>query len=392
MSDPGVQSSDPHRRTEQLIAEIRGKVAQRLATGRYSEETAAGLAAEPGYLRRLQPARGELSFEFERALADIRQAIHFRPFSRATTSRVPGLSFARRALRKLTAPDFENVYRQLDQPLRRLHDAASLLQQQIDAIEPPLVAAAADRQTQIDDALVELRRAESLLRSRAHWADEPLGFSYRAFEDRFRGSETEIRDRSRDLMPEFVELAPVVDLGSGRGEILDLLREQEIECLGVEIDREMVELCISRGHTVIHDDVIAYLERTAHGSLGAVVSFQVIEHLSISQAAAMIRLAFDVLRPGGLLMVETLNPRSLGIFSGALYLDPTHLKPVHPDYLDFLAHDAGFSEVEIRGRSFAPKAALIDLDVVDDPGIRRNFEQLNSILFAPADYLLVARK
>ena len=152
-------------RTDELVEEIRGRVSERLATGEYSEQVADALLSEPGYLRRIQPSRGELIAQFNGNVAAVRQALVFRPYGRSTASRIPGVSLARRALRKLTSTDIEQVYAQIDAPLRRLADSVELLQQQIDAVEAPLVAATVQRHIDLDHALSELRRAEMLLRS-----------------------------------------------------------------------------------------------------------------------------------------------------------------------------------------------------------------------------------
>jgi len=157
----------PRVRTDQLVDEIRERVSGRLAIGEYSEQVAEALLSEPGYLRRIQPARDELIAEFSSTVAAVRQALEFRPYGRSTASRIPGVSLARRALRKLTSTDIEQVYAQIDTPLRRLLEAVQLLQQQIDAVETPLVAATVQRHTDLDHALAELRRAEMLLRSAA---------------------------------------------------------------------------------------------------------------------------------------------------------------------------------------------------------------------------------
>ncbi len=72
-------------------------------------------------------------------------------------------------------------------------------------------------------------------------------FQYVGFEDRFRGSESEIRARLADYVPYFAGQSNVLDVGCGRGEFLDLLREKGISAKGLDLNAEMVEVCTSRG-------------------------------------------------------------------------------------------------------------------------------------------------
>ncbi len=110
----------------------------------------------------------------------------------------------------------------------------------------------------------------------------------------------------------------------------------------------------------------------------------------------LIALAADKLRPGGLLVAETINPASLYVYGHALYLDPTHTTPIHPLYLSFLCQEAGFASVEVQHRSFPPdgrEAAGRDRvrrRLVD--GVNRTIERLNDLLFGPQDYAVLATR
>jgi hypothetical protein len=78
-------------------------------------------------------------------------------------------------------------------------------------------------------------------------APDPNAFAYVAFEDRYRGSTDEIRKRLQDYLPLFAGATNVLDVGCGRGELLDLLREQGVQARGIDINDEMVALCRTRG-------------------------------------------------------------------------------------------------------------------------------------------------
>ena len=72
---------------------------------------------------------------------------------------------------------------------------------------------------------------------------------YRTFEDKFRGSRMLIKSRLRVYLP-FVEPlkdintdTTALDLGCGRGEWLELLKEVGISGHGIDIDDEMLLAC-----------------------------------------------------------------------------------------------------------------------------------------------------
>ena len=151
-----------------------------------------------------------------------------------------------------------------------------------------------------------------------------------AFEDVFRGPE----ERVRELLEPYVELLrghePVLDLGCGRGELLELLAEAGIEASGVDVDQGMVERSRAKGLAVEQADAVSYLEAQPEGSLGAVVAIHVIEHLAYEELQRLLELARRALRPGGLFVAETVNPHSVQAFK-TFWVDPTHRAPIFPE-------------------------------------------------------------
>jgi 2-polyprenyl-3-methyl-5-hydroxy-6-metoxy-1,4-benzoquinol methylase len=172
---------------------------------------------------------------------------------------------------------------------------------------------------------------------------------YRGFEDVFRGSEEMIRERQRVYLDLVADHAPVLDAGCGRGEFLDLLAERGIESKAVDLDAGMVARCREKGHQVEEGDLIEFLERCPEGSLGAVFSAQVIEHLDHDQLQRFLELALSRLRPGGLLVVETVNPHSPTAMK-TFWVDPTHVRPLFPETMLVLCELAGYA----TGDVFAP--------------------------------------
>jgi SAM-dependent methyltransferase len=200
---------------------------------------------------------------------------------------------------------------------------------------------------------------------------------YFAFESRMRASTGEIRRRQRPYVDDFRGAAPVLDVGCGRGEFLSLLREAGIEARGVDADADMVAYARGEELEVEQADALAYLEQLPDDSLGGVFAAQVLEHLPPATLLRLLQLAAAKLRPGGLLVAETINPLS-PLALRHYFADLTHAQPLVPETLSLLARHAGFGESELRF-----------LNVPEAPeGIE---PRVGAILFAPLDYALVAR-
>jgi len=137
------------------------------------------------------------------------------------------------------------------------------------------------------------------------------------------------------------EHAPVVDLGCGRGELLDLLRDANVKAWGVDLDTKVARLCEEKGHDVVISDALTYLRAESDESIGAIFSAQLLEHLSADDSADLIRQAYRVLRPDGLLIVETVNPHSVAAFK-TFWTDLTHRVPIFPEVATLLCRQAGF--------------------------------------------------
>jgi SAM-dependent methyltransferase len=209
---------------------------------------------------------------------------------------------------------------------------------------------------------------------------------YFAFESRMRGSVEAIRERQRRYVDDFRAAAPVLDVGCGRGELLGLLREAGIEARGIDADADMVAYARGDELDVEQADLVKYLDGLDDRSLGGIFMGQVVEHLPAGTLVQTLRLAAAKLRPGGLLVAETINPLS-PIALRNYFADLTHAQPLVPETLELLARQAGFAESEIRYLN-EPAERLTE---PDDPVIAANVRRLNELLFAPLDYALVAR-
>jgi O-antigen chain-terminating methyltransferase len=220
---------------------------------------------------------------------------------------------------------------------------------------------------------------------------------YVAFEERFRGSSEEIRGKLSDYVPYLSGASPVLDLGCGRGEFLELLRDEGIEALGVDGNRDMVRRCRERGLSAEVADVVDFVTRREPASFGGIFAAQLVEHLPPRLLGEFLASCHRALRPGGRIVLETVNPRSLIALVEAFYRDLSHEKPLHPETLDFALRAAGFREVELRYSSPVPERARLLPMTEAEAGkgasaINQNFAKLNAFLFGDQDYAAIATK
>jgi SAM-dependent methyltransferase len=209
---------------------------------------------------------------------------------------------------------------------------------------------------------------------------------YFAYESRMRGSTDSVRERQRAYVDDLRNAAPVLDIGCGRGELLSLLRTAGVEARGIDADADMVAYAQGEGLDVEQADLADYLERLDDGELGGIFMAQVVEHLPPAVLVRALELAAAKLRPGGVLVAETINPLS-PLALRNYFADLTHAQPLVPETLELLAKHAGFADTELRFLN-EPAERLAE---PDDPVIAANVRRLNELLFAPLDYALVAR-
>ncbi len=152
-----------------------------------------------------------------------------------------------------------------------------------------------------------------------------------------------------------------------------------------------------KGLVAERSDALEHLRQPPDNTLGGVFAAQVVEHLTVTELSQLAREAFRAIKPGGLIVLETLNPSCLSIFSGALYADPTHVKPVHPVALRFFLHQAGFVRDDVCYSIPTPEGEKLqllanDAGATDTDTLNQNFERLNSVLYSCAHYAVVAWK
>ncbi len=227
--------------------------------------------------------------------------------------------------------------------------------------------------------------------------------TYVGFEDRFRGSEQEIRVRVEDYLPILRSTSDIVDIGCGRGELLDALRDAGVRARGVDANHAMVELCRARGLDVEEADAASFMLRQEPGSVGGLVAIQVVEHFTPAYLTAFLSAAYGALRPGAPLVLETINPACWSAFFETYIRDLTHQRPLHPDTLKYLVQASGFTQVDVQFRQpvrdadrlarAAAAGAAADAGLRDAIAVLNDHaDKLNVRLFSSFDYVVIARR
>ena len=238
--------------------------------------------------------------------------------------------------------------------------------------------------------------------STAAFAPALDAYKYVGFEDRFRGSRELIRERFQSYLALFAGSQDVLDVGCGRGEFLELLGGEGIIARGIDVNHEMVESCRARGLDVAEADAVGYLSSLADVSLGGIFAAQVVEHLEPAYLLRFLDLSFQKLRPGGRIVLETLNPACWVAFFESYIRDITHRWPLHPDTLKYLVVASGFTKADIEYRSPVPpndRLQPIAVPAGADPVVadiseafNGNVEKLNARMFTFMDYAVVGEK
>lgn len=221
---------------------------------------------------------------------------------------------------------------------------------------------------------------------------------YMSFENAFRGDRDEVKARVayylEPLAKAGIEPAGenvILDLGSGRGEWLEVLAEHGYCGRGVDLNREMVKESQARGQEVVEAEVLDFLKAQEGGSFAVISSMHLIEHLPHAALIQLLDEAVRVLRPGGVLILETPNPENVRVGSCMFYMDPTHLNPIPPLLLQWLVQARGFEQATIerlsehRGK---PDLVPVSEDVPGAAQINKMVEWFT----LPPDYAVIARK
>jgi len=387
---------------DSVIAELKARIEARRLAGEYPDDLEATLDEHFDRLVGVRPRSSPaLHSELQGALQELNQV----RFSRARIepdSRLPGGRMVHRFMSRALSRQIDGVLNQVEQERRVIAHAIALLGdlsttignefdtkvlQQLDDLQVRLAEQSRDVN------LLEYQVAET--RERLPGAAVDAWYGQDHFTAFFRGGSDDLRSRYAELAKEFIGCDPVVVLCFGRGEFMELLTDLGVTVRGVEPDQQLVTSARGRGLDVEQGLAIEYLRTVEPGSLGGIVMIQVIEHLSPQHVIDFVALAAEKLRPGGKVVLETVNPASLYTYARAFWLDPDHVRPVHPNFLEFLFREAEFSKLAIEYRSpVADSERLVPLPGDDEQTkvLNENFERIGSLLFGDQDYAVIATR
>ena len=199
----------------------------------------------------------------------------------------------------------------------------------------------------------------------------------------FRGSEEYVKAGQLHYVPSFEGCQSVLDIGCGRGEFLEIMREADIPAVGIDLSQESVAICRLKGLEAETADLFTYLAGLPEESLDGIFCAQVVEHLPPERLPEMIQLCAGRLARNGVLVIETPNPECLAIFATHFYLDPTHARPVPHPLLAFYLEEYGVGVVEVR--KLAPAVESM-------PSLASLPEAFRDAFFGGLDYAIIGKK
>ncbi len=214
---------------------------------------------------------------------------------------------------------------------------------------------------------------------------------YISFEDKFRGSREDIKKRQSYYLPIVKDIlhntdGTILDIGCGRGEWLELLKENSIEGKGIDLNRLMVSESKKYGLDVVNQDATKYIKSQKDNSIAIITGFHIVEHLPFEVLILLFDEAFRVLKKGGVVIFETPNPENLMVGACNFYTDPTHLNPIPPVTLEFLIKNRGFEDVAIHRLHPVKEASFVDI---------ANSQDINDLIYASTkaqDYSIIGYK
>lgn len=279
----------------------------------------------------------------------------------------------------------------------KLRDEANALENKIDSVELNFIRTAVQNSKAelVSNNIAQLNIDDIPLKGKEA-SDTYNDIDYFTFENHFRGPRDLIKKSLEIYTEYFFDKGQVVDLGCGRGEFLELMKEKNIPAIGVDFYKEFVEFCNFKGLQAVEEDAIKYLNKLDDNSVGGIFSAQLIEHLQTNQLIRLCVESYKKLKRGGYLILETPNPTSLSIYTNAFYIDPSHVKPVHPKTLEYFLNQAGFKEIQVIFTEQSKVGYRLPLLNGENISNLNEFNDgincISDIIFGSQDYAIIAQK
>jgi len=360
----------------------------------------------PWRLRRILDGLGERLGATERRLDALEQH---------TGGRLDALETAIGELQRALDRYAETADARLDRLEDGVADASGEVGRLRDRVVPAVIARSdalldrvADEVEEVGSLVERMLRDEPLPAPQTNAAEREIAAELARIQpllvDAFRGAEAEIRSRLDRWLPELRNHAPVLDLGCGRGELLLMLRDAGVATEGVEGDPALVQAARRRGLAVVEGDALDVLRGRADASAGAITAFHLAEHLEPATLLVVLAEARRVLRPGGLLLIESPDPTTLRVGAALFWLDPTHRRPLLAETLELFLRATGFEVVRTERLHPFPESERLGAgaqalpsgaegDVAEVASRLESIEgRLDALLNGPRDFAVVARR
>jgi len=294
-----------------------------------------------------------------------------------------------------------------------LHNTASSLEgftEQLNTFESELKRGLALQHKKIEQSLAASSSAsgKAIINSdendNSTFAATGGDYAYYLFETQGRGSEESISLKQFEYISFFRDVCgPVLDIGCGRGEFLSLLKTEKIESRGIDANIDMVAICKDKGLNVVHGDAIKIMAAYEDNTFGGIFAGQVVEHLESKDLVQWLHQANRILKPGGILLFETINTSSPFALTSFFFKDPTHKLPRHPETYRFLTEIADFEQVTVTLHSPVDTSVIPEtVSIIDDNDsaqlaeslkeVNAALEKISNYVFAPCDILVYAKK
>lgn len=291
------------------------------------------------------------------------------------------------AVRETITGQLETLAQQQAEALQALQDEVASQNRQRRAQEQYLMRSLDELRQPLSESLSQ--QASQAPAKREMYTEDAF---FVAFDEQFRGSRADIKERLRVYLPICKEAKigteerPVADLGCGRGEWLEVLQEEGMRAMGVDRNRRLVETCRQYGLDVLEGDFLTYLRGLPSNSLGGVTGFHIVEHLPFDGLLKLLEETVRVLQPGGVAIFETPNPQNILVSTHEFYIDPTHYTPLPSSLLKFIAEAKGLQRLKLLYLHPFPEALRIQ-----DTGLEVA-QRLNELFYGPRDYALIGWK
>ncbi|XOB61322.1 class I SAM-dependent methyltransferase [Campylobacterota bacterium DY0563] len=215
-----------------------------------------------------------------------------------------------------------------------------------------------------------IKKIQQMEKQKNHNSEELDNF-YIEFENRFRGTRAEIKNRQSYYLPIIKNVIThkddlLLDIACGRGEFLELLKDNGIDSKGIDLNNKMIQESLKYNLDVTYAEALAYLKSQKEETFKVITSFHFVEHISFEQLLELFEYSYKVLKKGGVIIFETPNPENIHVGSCSFYTDPTHKNPIPPTLLQFVAEFKKFNNVQIHKLTPLKEPKLLNIDDAED--------------------------